>query len=240
MKEETPIKDDTAEEIAEPLVLLSSDDQMEEVTEEEVEETIIEEGDYEEEDIHSQVDEENEETWPLVDVIGNTSLRKGRRSKRELPEEKAVTKKSPKSEPRPPVQCSECHEEFRLKKELNAHIHEKHPGLRKFVCEECGKTFPTANQLNSHKVSHVNEPQHKCPQCSKAFKNRRRMLVHLEVHSTEKYICPECGLQLNTRFTYQRHMHVHSDVKSFKCDICSKTFKRQKTLKVSKGLEFEI
>lgn len=232
MKEETPIKDDTAEEIAEPLVMLSSDDQMEEVTEEEVEETIIEEGDYEEEDLNSpqQVDDENEESWPLVDVIGNTQLRKGRRSKRE---EKAVTKKIPKSEPRPPVQCSECHEEFRLKKELNAHIHEKHPGLRKFVCEECGKTFPTTNQLNSHKVSHVNEPQHKCPQCPKSFKNRRRMLVHLEVHSAEKYICPECGLQLNTRFTYQRHMHVHSDVKSFKCDICSKTFKRQKTLKVS-------
>lgn len=246
----------------EPLVLLTTDeaieiheevdgnedveedyDEEEEEPVEEYEEEVEVEAEAEGEDSQDGAGEEEEEehetideTWQLEEeeeeVVQVVQKRRGRRGRGEA--RMAIKVEGKRTEPKPPVRCDECHELFKLKKELNAHVQEQHPGLRKFICEECGKTFPTANQLRSHKVVHVQEPLHKCPQCPKAFKNARRMLVHQEVHATEKYVCPECGLQLNTRFTYQRHLNVHSDVKSYKCEICSKLFKRQKTLKVKK------
>uniref|UniRef100_A0A336LW72 CSON006329 protein n=1 Tax=Culicoides sonorensis TaxID=179676 RepID=A0A336LW72_CULSO len=78
-----------------------------------------------------------------------------------------------------------------------------------FICEYCGKSYVRKDNLKLHIISHQETSQE--PQ---------------NIH-----ICPICNSKFYYKSTYQNHLTtVHSNNRSFKCDLCDKSYKRQDSL----------
>lgn len=110
----------------------------------------------------------------------------------------------------------------------------KMSGIKKIVCDQCGKLLIAMSALKEHLLSHSSERPFKCDfeNCGKSFKSKVTLARHQETHSTEKKICNICGLGLSSRATLLRHMVVHSNEKKFSCKFCNQKFKRSKALKI--------
>lgn len=128
--------------------------------------------------------------------------------------------------------CPECDRTFSRAENVQLHIRSVHRGVRSFVCEECGKTWATKQQLQKHQLMHIEARPFQCSDCSKCFKDSTSLKKHLEIHSNISFECLLCGQRSSTRYTLREHMLVHSDEKRYKCQYCGNTFKRYKTLKV--------
>jgi len=64
------------------------------------------------------------------------------------------------------------------------------------------------------------------------FKTRMRLVRHMEYHKAVIHECHVCGKQYQTRGSLRSHLLVHSEDRPHKCNLCQKTFKRSKQLKV--------
>lgn len=128
-----------------------------------------------------------------------------------------------------PHQCRMCNKILSTKGNLKAHEME-HAGIRKFVCELCGKAFPSNRGLQSHKISvHTDERPFVCTQCDSAFKFERNLREHSRVHTGVKpFSCDECGKLFRHSSSLREHRMIHT--KPFKCDLCDKRFQTQHNL----------
>lgn len=195
------------------------------------EEELIEDCEGEEEDVV--------EPWPLFEVDevqedeeeDQDIEEEGEEVDEEDEEEHEVKhRKSPKKKSDERARCNACQLVFRFKYQLKTHNEKKHPGMKPYICETCGKSFKNLKCLDTHSAVHI-KTSLQCNLCPKIFKSERRLQMHQKLHSKDKWVCPQCGVVLNSRNTFLRHMNVHSDEKNFKCTICGKLFKRHKTLK---------
>ncbi|KFO60867.1 Zinc finger protein 256, partial [Corvus brachyrhynchos] len=55
-----------------------------------------------------------------------------------------------------------------------------------YECGECGKRFPTTNELLMHQRVHTDERPFRCPDCGKGFKENSSLIVHRRVHTGER------------------------------------------------------
>ena len=102
---------------------------------------------------------------------------------------------------------------------------------KQFYCNICDKTLSTKPALNRHKLCHE-EPQFSCMDCKKKFRTQWLLKRHMISHTKDtKHICAVCGARFASSYNLHRHeetLHLH--LKSFKCDLCEKTFKRKEYL----------
>lgn len=81
----------------------------------------------------------------------------------------------------PQFVCSfrDCRRAFNFPAHLEHHAQQAHPGFRPFACDECPKSFPSANGLTRHaREVHLRPQAYSCS-CSKSYSKRCHLKRHL-------------------------------------------------------------
>ena len=106
---------------------------------------------------------------------------------------------------------------------LHKHKATKHSDLKKFNCDVCGKMFSLREELQSHKVSHI-EKTLKCTLCPLMFRSEEQLKRHGKVHlGAKEYQCRTCWKLFTQNGSRKRHELLHVDPKE-ECDICNRKF----------------
>lgn len=98
--------------------------------------------------------------------------------------------------------------------------------LRKFACEECGKSFTQKISLQYHNIYvHNGERKAACPHCDYKAPDKAKLSVHLKIHSKVRpFICELCGASFKFRSTYRCHVARHTNSGNYVCGQCNKAF----------------
>eukprot|EP00035_Acanthoeca_spectabilis_P023458 m.449434 g.449434 ORF g.449434 m.449434 type:complete len:254 (+) comp19819_c0_seq1:134-895(+) len=77
-----------------------------------------------------------------------------------------------------------------------------------------------------------NQPQFKCEECDKVFKQSSSLKTHMRSHAGIKpFVCSVCQKNFSASFALRRHERIHTGEKAYKCDHCGKNFSRKDALK---------
>ena len=83
---------------------------------------------------------------------------------------------------------------------------DKKGGLRRFKCEECGKSFPGRVGLVRHIRVHTGEAPFSCKECGKCFKQKGTLTSHMRIHTGEMpFECKLCSTKFRHRGNLSRH-----------------------------------
>ena len=77
----------------------------------------------------------------------------------------------------------------------------------------------------------MSESVFKCQVCSKQFKKKPYLSIHMHQHKAERFSCEICGKRFTYKCNLTAHLPIHSDSRDFRCNICHKTFKHGFALK---------
>ena len=102
-----------------------------------------------------------------------------------------------------------------------------------FACKICNKTFTRRNLLQVHMSRH-HEGKKKCTECKIEVYGLKRHMdqAHGGVHN-QKFHCPKCNQSFAEEGRMKHHLIcVHRNNKPFICQICKKSVKMMKCLKV--------
>ncbi|KYM92850.1 hypothetical protein ALC53_00388 [Atta colombica] len=137
-------------------------------------------------------------------------------------------------------------------------IHTIAPKEKTERCNLCGFYFPDTNILALHeKLVHEqdssNNPEkvlknYSCYLCSKVFKMRGSLMVHMRVahighnsgkeqhviqhlktHEGKQWECDTCSKMFTTKYFLKKHKRLHSGEMPYKCKICDKSFTFQQS-----------
>lgn len=92
-------------------------------------------------------------------------------------------------------------------------------------CDVCRRCFYGAAELETHRLTHVQETLLRCEDCFKVFNTRSDLEKHkAKDHGKLRYPCEVCGLQYNYRSQYIIHQRTHTGEKPFCCKECGQAF----------------
>ncbi|XP_057661592.1 zinc finger protein OZF-like isoform X39 [Diorhabda carinulata] len=133
-----------------------------------------------------------------------------------------------------PHSCTICKKTFRRKYEVTSHMN-THNG-NTYNCEICSKVMKSKGSLKIHMKRHLKEFIAKCEICGQGFVTNQEYQFHIgSKHGNATYICYICGRSCYDKATLQGHVQSHkSDYGSnpnIKCDVCQKTFLRDRYLR---------
>lgn len=117
------------------------------------------------------------------------------------------------------VPCPECKKMFQTRQKMQRHkwIHRK----KSFMCAVCAMSFQLQTELDSHRLSeHAEQKKYLCNDCGKSFASRQGLWEHSRTHDESKalpYTCTECDKTLSSRSGMLIHLRTHSDEKPFTC-----------------------
>jgi len=151
----------------------------------------------------------------------------------ELDTNDTPSKKDGKSTSRKRVSCAICQKSFSRKQRLNDHIANIHPeaaaesvvqndvvGAR-IGCDQCGKQFQTAEQLEKHSKIHLAGGQLICQYCDKTFNSPKKFGKHQESHTKPAtHECEVCHKSFQSSSALRLHGAIHLPEKPFKCHLC--------------------
>uniref|UniRef100_A0A5S6QBT9 C2H2-type domain-containing protein n=1 Tax=Trichuris muris TaxID=70415 RepID=A0A5S6QBT9_TRIMR len=129
--------------------------------------------------------------------------------------------------------CSECDKKFVDENFLLRHMF-VHTGVKKYVCEVCGKIFSVVEQLAAHKHVHK-ERKFACDKCDWSFASTADLKRHRKWHDPRyKEVCVKCGSRFRTKEELKAHTEKWHQPrkKRFQCGICTKQFAKIENLTV--------
>ena len=75
--------------------------------------------------------------------------------------------------------CPKCNKIYVTAAGYMMHLQTHNPSHQ---CEQCGKTFSRTWLLKEHSITHTEEKPYKCITCNKAYRQRRSLETHIQVH----------------------------------------------------------
>ncbi|XP_060520863.1 zinc finger protein 660-like [Cylas formicarius] len=101
--------------------------------------------------------------------------------------------------------CDKMYSGRVLKEHMRRHM-EREAGIKRYVCEQCGKGFTCGTSRKRHLAVHSGEKPFKCDVCQKSFNQRSTLVTHSRVHShVMPFPCEYCSKS----FRYKHHLRNH-------------------------------
>ncbi|XP_075047798.1 zinc finger protein 574-like [Mixophyes fleayi] len=127
---------------------------------------------------------------------------------------------------------------------INVHVSAKEPktGLecqaQIFKCPQCSKGFSSRVKMVQHRRSvHAMERKHKCGVCGNHFKKPVHLRNHMRTHTGERpFQCTDCGKTFGSLANMTRHHRTHTGEKPYKCEICGLCFTQSSNLQQHRAL----
>lgn len=148
-----------------------------------------------------------------------------------------------------PYVCYVCRLRFNNMQTMIKHIKTKHDAQRPFFCFICGKKFSLRAGLKKHVVVHLNAERFTCTKCGKDFSRNTNLLKHLQVHRNaqqldnidelEEFSDGHSAMEYATVDKIQTMPKSTSSHRSHNCEICGKTFTREKDLSRHKAIHLD-
>ncbi|KAJ8707504.1 hypothetical protein PYW08_010756 [Mythimna loreyi] len=100
-----------------------------------------------------------------------------------------------------------------------------------YKCGNCIKGFTFKGSYDKHMEKHSQcMGDYECDICKQRTDTEDKLVSHMRYHLV-RYKCPECGLTRNCRVTIRDHYNAYHSQGFQTCPYCSKTFKRQTSLR---------
>lgn len=148
--------------------------------------------------------------------------------------------------------CSLCVAAFYMKRCLSLHVMRIHCGMKPYKCNECDSDFSSGYKLSRHiRRVHRQERRFKCMLCKKGFFESSNWMKHMHQHALQpdkpvrgrtvkQHTCKFCNKSF---FMKDLRAHIASEhpgatlseavtKELAKCDLCSKDFSCQESLRV--------
>ncbi|KAJ1954987.1 hypothetical protein EC988_002133 [Linderina pennispora] len=141
-----------------------------------------------------------------------------------------------------PIACAECHEEFKKRHQLTAHMRKCHGDTSVLVCpyDECGRLYSDAKGLNAHvSAVHLGRARFACthPGCNKSYVYKHSLHNHVaKAHGDgpkdEPKKAPRTPASLVDVLTGAAYSNPEISGRTYMCPIagCPFQFKRQADL----------
>ncbi|XP_058830371.1 zinc finger protein 470-like [Topomyia yanbarensis] len=150
-----------------------------------------------------------------------------------------------------PFQCTICPASFKQKNHLECHI-ASHSTYLRYTCDQCGANYAKSKSLTMHrqqihglkptrKTSSVTGISNQCPHCSKTFKRRHLLNLHIKTHNKMlTFKCELCNARFDSAVGKLIHKGKYHTVEvrkkaqptknMFECVFCTRTFEQQNHL----------
>ncbi|XP_045606828.1 transcription factor IIIA [Procambarus clarkii] len=130
------------------------------------------------------------------------------------------------------LKCDECEKVFSNVYSLKKH-HYRYHVRNMFKCESCELTFRKQQHLRTHSYVHTGVKPYKCnfPECDVRCETPSRLKRHSMIHEKNRYACPQESCQ-ETFDQYKELQHHLSTNHPKACDICGRTFRQLRQVKV--------
>ncbi|XP_070497569.1 transcription factor grauzone-like [Chironomus tepperi] len=98
--------------------------------------------------------------------------------------------------------------------------------IANMFCDICSHPLTSFSHARSHYRNEHNTIGYLIC-CDKKFKQRNRLVDHMNTHFNVSYPCHICGKTFDAKSYLTRHMAYHDDLKLFECDHCGKKFSKK-------------
>lgn len=97
-------------------------------------------------------------------------------------------------------------------------------------CEDCGKDFPSPEELINHMKKHTGGNIYKCNECPSVFTLKESWRRHSKRHVQETpSVCTVCGVFFQRSDSCTAHMRTHFGKKAHSCEHCHKVSAKWKS-----------
>uniref|UniRef100_G3NPW0 Zinc finger protein 236 n=1 Tax=Gasterosteus aculeatus aculeatus TaxID=481459 RepID=G3NPW0_GASAC len=132
-------------------------------------------------------------------------------------------------------ECQRCLKCFSTSGSMKVHMR-LHTGVRPFPCPHCDKIFRTSGHRKTHIASHfksLQQKKHKFPRRSNKAKVSKSNLPLPDIPLQEPILITDFGLipSQNHRLAFQQYLEVVGSDRPYKCQFCSKAYKKSSHLK---------
>ncbi|XP_068180402.1 zinc finger protein 236-like isoform X1 [Antennarius striatus] len=132
-------------------------------------------------------------------------------------------------------ECQCCLKCFSTSGSMKVHMR-LHTGVRPFPCPHCDKIFRTSGHRKTHIASHfksLQQKKHKFPRKTNKAKVSKSNLPLPDIPLQEPILITDFGLlpSQNSRLAFQQYLEVVGNDRPYKCQFCSKAYKKSSHLK---------
>ncbi|KAM3922018.1 uncharacterized protein RB166_011318 [Leptodactylus fuscus] len=117
--------------------------------------------------------------------------------------------------------CDECFsEEAALEEHMKTHLDKIQED---FDCEDCGRVFDSASELEQHRSKKHSKLRYCCDICGIQYNYKSQFVIHMRAHSGERpFTCDECGQAFGHKCSLVIHQRKHTGVTPHQCKRCKK------------------
>ena len=131
-----------------------------------------------------------------------------------------------------------CDKKFTTQTALDKHMY-LHNDLR-FVCEDCGWSFPFKSRLEQHRITHQVDLSFMCKHkgCDHCFKNKGDFNRHMHSHDDVWFKCDSCPYKNKDKRNRDSHLRIHQEkgigLERYHCECCGKAMRFNTQLRCHK------